>query len=136
MRAQVLDHEQRRSRVGLLRQRPLATPPGGQERGLRGIAGTPRRTCRRLGRQRRVGRDRGNTGLLHVLLGRPILVTGQLIGQAQLVAWVGHRRVLDFGLRMSSRAFPTSVKASTTSTTQTAGGAMYHQAPRPGAPAL
>ena len=36
---------------------------------------------------------------------------------------------------MSSSALPTSVKASTTRTTQVAGGAMYHHAPRPGAPA-
>ena len=41
----------------------------------------------------------------------------------------------DLGLRMSSRALPTRVKERTTRTTQTAGGAMYHHAPRPGAPA-
>src|SRR5947199_131780 len=44
------------------------------------------------------------------------------------------RRPPDFGLRMSSSALPTSVNARTTSTTHVAGGAMYHQAPRPGAP--
>ena len=37
---------------------------------------------------------------------------------------------------MSSSALPTSVKARITRTTQTAGGAMYHHAPSPGAPAV
>src|SRR6266536_1153154 len=53
---------------------------------------------------------------------------------------VGHccsttlRRLVDFGLSRSSNALPTSVNDSTTRTTDTAGGAMYHHAPRPGAP--
>src|SRR5262249_61500157 len=47
---------------------------------------------------------------------------------------LGHRRLPDFGLRTSSSALPTSVNESTTSTTETAGGAMYHHAPSPGAP--
>ena len=46
-----------------------------------------------------------------------------------------HRRPSGFGLRISSRALPTRVKARTTRTTQAPGGAMYHHAPRPGAPA-
>ncbi len=40
----------------------------------------------------------------------------------------------DFGFMTSSSALPTRVKARMTRTTQTAGGAMYHQAPSPGAP--
>ena len=56
--------------------------------------------------------------------GRPIGSTVSVIGGVSI-----------FGLRTSSSALPTSVNASTTSTTAAAGGAMYHQAPRPVAPA-
>src|SRR6185369_13841933 len=51
-----------------------------------------------------------------------------------VVARIAHRRTCDLGFRRSSRAFPTSVKHRTTSTTQAAGGAITHHAPRPGAP--
>ena len=118
--------------IGLLRERPLAPPADGGQ--VRRVAETGR-PGRALGRQRLLGEDRGLAGDLRIVCGGDV-VGVQVAGQAQLLARIGHRRVADFGLRMSSRAFPTSVNARTTSTTQTAGGAMYHHAPRPGAPVL
>src|SRR4029077_3333840 len=90
---EVLDPQQRRTRDGELRERPLpASPDEG---------------C--------VPRD-GWSG-------------GERRGR------LGHRRPWDFGFRTSSRAFPSNVNERTTRTTAAAGGTMYHQAPRPGAPA-
>src|SRR4029077_5028392 len=53
----------------------------------------------------------------------------QLAGRLGRPDHLGHQRSRSFGLNTSSRAWPTRVNASTTSTTQTPGGTMYHQAP-------
>ena len=134
MGAQVLHDEQRRRRVGLLGQRPL--PPTARRReigpvGLE-IPGGARVT---LGREGRLGHALRLARLLDLALGRLVVGT-QVVRHVQQVARVAHRLVADLGLRMSSRALPTSVNERTTRTTHTAGGTKYHHAPRPGAPEL
>src|SRR5258705_13074211 len=113
MGPQVLHDEQRRVGVGLLGKRPLASAldPG-----------------------RRAGGVHWPQGVV-ILDDAPVAGAESVIEDRVGAGRSDHRRVPDFGLRMSSRALPTRVKASTTSTTQAAGGAMYHQARRPGAPA-
>ena len=121
VRPQVLDDEQRRGRVGLLRQRPLPAASG-PHRG-RPRAARPGRAPER------------------VALGDRSVVASSS-GRCRRVRSAGRRRTAGRsssarrrGLRISSRASPTSVNASTTRTMQSPGGTMYHHAPRPGAPA-
>src|SRR5439155_8733227 len=120
MGLQVGDFEERRRGIRQPRQRRLAPPPDGQ----------------RGGRRRRKGFGVARPGGALVVFGVVELAPDQRVARLGLqVARIdAQRRPPDFGLRMSSSALPTSVNARTTSRTHVAGGAVYHHAPRPGAP--
>ena len=117
--------------VGLLRAAATAAGRGPSSRAVSGKApAIACGACRSLGRQ---GAPRTRSRR-HGPPRHPVRAHGRrhrtsVPGQTQLVPRVGHRRVLDFGLRMSSSALPTSVKARTTRTTQTAG--RHDVPPRP-----